>query len=136
MYYPFSQLFNILFQTGEQQLRKYINANFMNYSIIIFLTVITACGSVTCDCPEQQIFCPPDSVLVESRISDCCVQYECRCPNISCPLLMERGTGVQPVPVFRGNKFPGRCCPLYDYQGKCIQNTLLKQSLLVISYHL
>ena len=32
---------------------------------------------------------------------------------------MERGTGVQPVPVFRGNKFPGRCCPLYDYQGKC-----------------
>ena len=31
---------------------------------------------------------------------------------------MERGTGVQPVPVFRGNKFPGRCCPLYDYQGK------------------
>lgn len=30
---------------------------------------------------------------------------------------MESGEGVQPVPNYRGNQFPGRCCPEYSFQG-------------------
>jgi len=31
---------------------------------------------------------------------------------------MEGGTGSLPLPLYRGNKFPGRCCPNYNYEGK------------------
>lgn len=80
--------------------------------------VIIACNEVQCDCPVQPYNCPEDAILVENRVDDCCVTYECTCPNISCPLLMESGLGVQPVPNYRGNKFPGRCCPDYSFEGE------------------
>ena len=81
------------------------------------LTDTTDCGSVSCDCPSLPYACPEDSVLVEVRQSDCCVTLECTCPNITCPHLMECGQGVQPIPTYRGNSFPGRCCPNYNFAG-------------------
>ena len=74
-------------------------------------------GITSCECPSQPYPCPPDSVFVETRSSECCVTFECLCPDISCPLLMEGDLGVQPVPEYRGNRFPGRCCPLYSFEG-------------------
>ena len=75
------------------------------------------CSDTVCDCPTPPYQCPPDSIIVSTRISACCVLYECVCPNISCPLLMECGQGVQPIPDYRGNGFPGRCCPDYNFEG-------------------
>ena len=81
--------------------------------------VIIECNSAPeCSCPPQPHACPADSILREVRVDNCCVTYECVCPNISCPLIMESGQGVQPVPNYRGNQFPGRCCPDYSYEGK------------------
>ena len=31
---------------------------------------------------------------------------------------MECGQGVQPIPDYRGNGFPGRCCPDYSFEGE------------------
>ncbi len=80
------------------------------------------CAATTCDCPPGQFECPEDSIIIETRVDGCCLSYECVCPNISCPYLLEGGTGLQPVPQYRGNRFPGRCCPAYDYLGeiKCL----------------
>ena len=82
--------------------------------------LVLACSTVECECPNQPYPCPEDSVLVQDRVNDCCVTYRCVCPNISCPLFMECGQGVQPVPKYRGNQFPDRCCPEYEYIGECI----------------
>ena len=76
------------------------------------------CATTTCACPLSQFVCPQDSVITVTRVDGCCLSYECVCPDISCPYLMERGTGLQPVPQYRGNLFPGRCCPSYDYLGE------------------
>ena len=76
------------------------------------------CSDATCDCPTPPYQCPPDSIIVSTRTDPCCVSYECVCPNISCPLLMECGQGVQPIPDYRGNGFPGRCCPDYSFEGE------------------
>ena len=76
------------------------------------------CSSATCDCPTPPYPCPPDSIIVSTRLDPCCVSYECVCPSISCPLLMECGQGVQPIPNYRGNGFPGRCCPDYGFEGE------------------
>ena len=75
------------------------------------------CRTVLCDCPELPFNCPDDSIIVEVRHSNCCVSYECVCPNISCPLFMECDKGVQPIPDNRGNNFPGSCCPGYEFHG-------------------
>jgi hypothetical protein len=83
-------------------------------------TTALAClesGDTMCDCPKQPYSCPQDSIFVETRHSECCVTFECRCPESLCPLLMEGDLGVQPVPKYRGNQFPGRCCPEYDFEG-------------------
>ena len=79
--------------------------------------VIIDCSSAQCDCPTPPYQCPPDSIIISTRVDFCCVSYECVCPNISCPLLMECGQGVQPIPDYRGNGFPGRCCPDYSFEG-------------------
>ena len=76
------------------------------------------CSDAICDCPTPPYQCPPDSIIVSTRTDPCCVSYECVCPNISCPLLMECGQGVQPIPDYRGNGFPGRCCPDYSFEGE------------------
>ncbi len=78
------------------------------------------CVTTSCDCPPSQFECPEDSILIRTRVDGCCVSYECVCPNISCPYLMEGGTGLQPMPQYRGNRFPGRCCPSYNYLGEFI----------------
>lgn len=80
--------------------------------------IIIECNGVQCPCPAQPYSCPEDSVLMERRVDNCCVLYECVCPNISCPLLMESGEAVQPIPNYRGNQFPGRCCPEYRFGGE------------------
>ena len=45
---------------------------------------------------------------------------------------MESGTGSLPLPLYRGNKFPGRCCPNFDYRGTnnsmLVANTLIQQT--------
>ena len=38
---------------------------------------------------------------------------------------MECGQGVQPVPNYRGNRFPGRCCPEYSYNGKLVSHLFM-----------
>ena len=99
-------------------------------------TALRACllsGNTTCDCPTQPYPCPPDSVFIETRHSECCVTFECRCPQSSCPLLMEGGLGVQPVPQYRGNRFPGRCCPEYTFEGGNL-NISDSQYQRVVSY--
>ena len=58
-------------------------------------------------------------MLVERRISSCCVQYECVCPLAACPVLAECDSGVQPVPMQRGHGYPGFCCPQYQFEGVC-----------------
>ena len=75
------------------------------------------CNGV-CDCPKDAFECPQDSIYIEYRTSPCCVTYSCTCPNISCPLLMNCGNGVQPIPTFRGGSYTGRCCPDYSFQGQ------------------
>ncbi len=91
-----------------------------NKLVALSATVVLECNGVQCDCPPQPYNCPTDAILVENRIDNCCVTYECVCPSISCPLLMESGQGVQPVPNYRGNQFPGRCCPDYSFEGENI----------------
>lgn len=71
-----------------------------------------------CDCPKDPFQCPQDSVFIENRNSPCCVQYSCVCPNISCPLFINCGHGVQPIPNYNGGFYPGRCCPEYSFHGK------------------
>ena len=78
---------------------------------------LSLCNSVSCDCPTQHYDCPVDSIFTETRVSDCCVTYSCVCPNISCPVLMSCGHGVQPLPEYRGGLYPGRCCPDYQFEG-------------------
>ena len=92
-------------------------ANFSNICSRPQPNVIVDCSNTLCDCPTPPYQCPPDSIIVETRTNFCCVSYECVCPNISCPLLMECGQGVQPIPDYRGNGFPGRCCPDYSFEG-------------------
>lgn len=68
---------------------------------------------LTCDCPPQPYSCPADSKLIEIRVDDCCVKYECVCQK--CPLSMQCGIEVIPIPEVRGNQFPGSCCPDYTF---------------------
>lgn len=91
----------------------------------------TFCDGAICPCNLPPYECPEDSILVEIRDNPCCVSYECVCPSISCPLLMECGRGVQPVPNYRGNRFPGRCCPEYNYEG--IQSTYMQACVRVLT---
>ena len=79
--------------------------------------VVVPCSTMSCNCPAQPFPCPRDSVLVERRISSCCVQYECVCPHAACPVLAECDSGVQPVPMQRGHGYPGFCCPQYRFEG-------------------
>ena len=81
-------------------------------------TSLSTCDGVQCSCPQQPFECPEDSILVETRVSACCVTYSCRCPIGSCPHLMECADGVTPVPAERGVARPGRCCPQYDYTSE------------------
>ena len=85
--------------------------------------VFVLCSTVTCDCPPQPFPCPRDSILVERRLSSCCVQYECVCPHAACPVLAECDSGVQPVPMQRGHGYPGYCCPQYQFEGVQISYT-------------
>jgi hypothetical protein len=83
---------------------------------LVHPSVTDFCRSTVCDCPEEHFICPEDSIYIETRVNQCCVTYTCMCPNISCPLLMECGHGVQPIPDYRGGSYPGRCCPQYSFQ--------------------
>ena len=38
---------------------------------------------------------------------------------------MECGQGVQPIPDYRGNGFPGRCCPDYSFEGTVMAEYLI-----------
>ncbi len=96
--------------------------------------VIIACNGVSCECPPQPYSCPEDSILVENRVDDCCVTYECTCPNISCPLIMEGGQMVQPIPNYRGNQFPGRCCPDYRFEGNIYVRRHKKRDLNILYF--
>ena len=98
-------------------------------------SLVSFCSGVVCDCPAPPYQCPPDSIIVSTRLSPCCVSYECVCPEISCPLLMECGQGVQPLPNYRGNRFPGRCCPDYSFEGEnvfCFIIVLAKRALKIV----
>eukprot|EP00731_Ephydatia_muelleri_P017870 Em0010g968a len=89
-----------------------------SYSCYKPLSGFTAqCSPQTCPCPALPYTCPSDSILVEVRQSNCCVTFQCSCPNSSCPLLADGNQGVYPVAVARGNRFPGTCCPNYTYTG-------------------
>ena len=95
------------------------------------------CDLLTCDCPFSQYDCPEDSIIIETRIDGCCLRFDCVCPSISCPFLMEGGLGVQPVARYRGNQFPGRCCPSDDYVGmfeSILQNISIFRSIVPVSY--
>ena len=115
--------------TGENKVLSKIYAMFHKFQLIVTIVDASACDSPnvgvplefcndrTCPCELPPYPCPEDSILVENRVDACCVNYECVCPNTSCPFFMECGQGVQPVPNYRGNGFPGRCCPEYNYEG-------------------
>eukprot|EP00117_Sycon_ciliatum_P050069 scpid53697/ scgid4764/ len=70
-----------------------------------------------CECPSEQVECPPDSIYVVERVDRCCVKYTCQCVNASgsCPSDIDCGTGLQPQPAVRGHQKPGWCCPVYSF---------------------
>ena len=90
-----------------------------SYSCYKPLSGFTAqCSSLMCSCPTLPYTCPQDSILLEVRQSNCCVTFQCSCPNDSCPLLADGNQGVYPIAVASGNRFPGTCCPNYTYLGE------------------
>ena len=108
---------------------------YVSHALPHSLLWLVTCGGVTCDCPEPPFACPEDSILVEVRTSPCCVRYDCVCPQASCPVLMECGVAVQPVPSKRGHGYPGYCCPDYNFDGKKIHNLIDHNIYMIFCLH-
>lgn len=99
------------------------------------MSVIGFCFNVDCPCPREEIECPADSVYFQRRTSDCCVEWECKCPSFSCPYSMSCGDGIQPNAVVRGHGSPGWCCPNFEYEGEIpreVNDKMLYSSHLLI----
>lgn len=107
-------------------------------SLLCAAFCVTRGQSQPCDCPSEQVACPPDAIYTVQRIDRCCVQYTCQCvANMgSCPSEMNCGTGLQPQPSIRGHQQPGWCCPVYTYDGMCCWNACCMCACALHSYSL